>query len=130
SGTKLCDATTCFARSGWPASYPVSSTATLTPLPSYPCFQAVGAPICFVERSRVACVRPSSQILVTWLLLNVVGPLMPSQKVFASAFRTETALLPTLGSVRRSVAPVLRNVAEPEISSGNWSLLASSYPCA
>ena len=132
---KLSDATTCLARSGWPASYPVSRTATFTPWPSYPCFQAVGAPICFVDWSSVAWVRPSSQIFVTWLDLNVVGPLMPSQNVFASAFRTVTAVLPTLARVRRYVAAAgvlgaLRRVAGAVRRSGRLALLASSYPCA
>ena len=135
-GTKLSDATTCLARSGCPASYPVSSTATLTPRPSYPAFHAAGAPICRVDWSRVAWVRPSSQILLTWLpLLKAVGPLMLSQKVLASAFRTVTALLSTLGRVRRRVAAAgvdgaLRRVAGAVRRRGNWSLPASSYPCA
>ncbi len=133
---KLSEATTCLARSGWPASYPVSRTATFTPLPSYPAFQAVGAPICFVDWSSVARVRPSSQILVTWLpALNVVGPLTLSQKVFASAFWTLTAVLPTLGRVRRTVAAwgaggVLRRVDGAVRRSGSRSMRASSYPWA
>lgn len=41
----------------------MSSTATLTPLPSRPLPQAAGAPICAVLSFRVALTRPSSQIL-------------------------------------------------------------------
>ncbi|CAM5687878.1 hypothetical protein SCANM63S_06630 [Streptomyces canarius] len=48
------------ARSGWLASTPVSSTATLTPWPSSPAFQAVGALICAVLRSSTAFTLPSS----------------------------------------------------------------------
>ena len=98
--------------------------------------QAVGAPICFVDWSSVARVRPSSQILVTWLpALNVVGPLTLSQKVFASAFWTLTAVLPTLGRVRRTVAAwgaggVLRRVDGAVRRSGSRSMRASSYPWA
>ena len=43
-GTKLRVSATCSARSGWVWSTPVSSTATVTPVPSRPCCHASGAP--------------------------------------------------------------------------------------
>ncbi len=62
---KSCSATTCPVRSGWAVSMPVSRTATLTPVPSYPAAQAVGAPICGTLLSRLALRLPSSHSFST-----------------------------------------------------------------
>src|SRR5690606_2539924 len=59
-GTKLTAWSICPARSGWVASTPVSSTATLTPEPSKPCAQASGAPTWGTLTSRVALTGASS----------------------------------------------------------------------
>ena len=55
----------CPAKSGWLASIPVSSTPTVTPVPSKPACQAAGAPICGTLRSRETLRLPSSQMWVT-----------------------------------------------------------------
>ncbi len=47
------------AMSGWVASMPVSTTATVTPVPSRPAFQASGAPICFVVWSSATWIGRS-----------------------------------------------------------------------
>ncbi len=57
---KFFDAATRPLRSGCSRSVPVSRTATLVPLPSYPAAQAAVAFTCFVERSRFARTLPSS----------------------------------------------------------------------
>ncbi len=48
------------ARSGWPASTPLSSTATVTPLPVSPACQACGVPICALDSAMAAVTLPSS----------------------------------------------------------------------
>ena len=65
-GTKLTAVSTRPARSGWASSYPVSSTATLTPVPSRPAAHAAGAPIWAVLSARLAFTRPSSHTLATF----------------------------------------------------------------
>ncbi len=48
------------ARSGCPASTPLSSTATVTPLPVSPASHASGVPICALDSAMAAVTRPSS----------------------------------------------------------------------
>ncbi len=62
-GTKLAVASTCPTRSGWSRSAPVSSTATLTPVPSRPCCHASVALICAVSVASEASTLPSSHSL-------------------------------------------------------------------
>jgi hypothetical protein len=66
---KFFSATTWFLRSSWVASTPVSRTATLMPLPSYPAAHAVSAPICLTDLSRLALRTPSSH---TWAMPEAV----------------------------------------------------------
>ncbi len=62
---KSCAPTTASAKSGWVASRPVSSTATVLPAPLWPARQALGAPICGTLWSSVARTGASSQTLVS-----------------------------------------------------------------
>lgn len=62
-GTKLFDSRMRSFTSGWVGSIPVSRTATLVPLPSYPSAHACGAPICGTESLSAASTRPSSHSL-------------------------------------------------------------------
>ncbi len=64
-GTKLAVPSIRPAKSGWLTSMPVSSTATLTPLPVYPAAQASGAPISGTLSFRLAFTRPSSHSFAT-----------------------------------------------------------------
>jgi hypothetical protein len=97
---KSAAATTLPRRSGWVVSTPVSSTATLTPLPVSPADQAAGAPIWVRLGSRsVARNRRSSHTWVTPASLPVVRPAAgagrgqggPSLAAAARGWRTAVA---------------------------------------
>ncbi len=100
------------ARSGWAASTPVSSTATVVPVPSYPAAHASGAPICGTLSFSTGSTLRSSQILVT----PASGPAAracgdgeaslasSAPNAFASAAATDTPAPPMLSSVRTCLA--------------------------
>ncbi len=65
SSVKFRSATWLPTRSGCSSSTPVSSTATVTPLPVSPACHAAGAPICLVLRSSARSRLPSSHTFPT-----------------------------------------------------------------
>ncbi len=76
-GTKLWVSLIWVERSGWLTSTPVSSSATVTPVPSYPAAQASGAPICGTLSWRFAFTLPSSHSFA-----------MPSSRVGVGSVRS------------------------------------------
>lgn len=119
-GMKLRDEATTPARSGCSVSYPVSRTATSTPLPVLPRAQASGAPICATLDSSVALTLPSSQTLRTPPFSAGSPAVVPraagvawvssAQKSAARLWLWVTAVLSMLVNVRAPVAPSGRDV--------------------
>ena len=103
---KFSDATTRSARSGWVASMPVSSTATVVPEPSNPTAQACGAPTCGTLRSSDGCRSPSSHTFDT---PAAAIPADRSTRSFQNSPRTDlstrTAEPPTAGRSRTTSTP-------------------------
>jgi len=115
------------ARSGWPASTPVSSTATLTPRPSKPACQAAGAPICAVLRSSAALTRPSSQMCAPFDIAAepwARAATWVRQKSARSSLSVRVATAPMLASWRPPAAPS-RPAGAPWTISGRVAEAAS-----
>jgi hypothetical protein len=129
---KFRSATSRSARSGCVWSTPLSSTATVVPVPVYPASHAAGAPICRTLWSRSACRLPSSQIRDTpAAVVRAAAPSVnASHTAVASLLAADSATASMLGSSRvtgalASRAPGARPAGWLTIS-GTVSLPASS----
>ncbi len=98
-GMKLRLCATRPARSGWPASTPLSSTATVTPLPVSPASHASGVPICALDSAMAAVTRPSSHTPST------PEPRRVNSRQNVRPLSASTAAPRTLGSARLRSAP-------------------------
>jgi hypothetical protein len=90
------------------ASTPLSSTATVTPVPSYPAAHAAGAPTCGTLCASAGWRRPSSQIVSTpTVSRRSAGPptVKVPQKDPNRADSAATASASTVGSSRVTRAP-------------------------
>jgi hypothetical protein len=107
TSVKFCAAATRPARSGWVLSTPLSTTATLTPVPSKPADQAAGAPICGTLSFRAGLRSPSSQIFAPVPARAVAAPRTPADRLCqtepSSAFAARRAVPP--GTVRVLMIP-------------------------
>ena len=126
-------------RSGWVASTPVSSTATVIPEPSSPPAQACGAPTCGTLWSSSGCRSPSSHTAGAPELVapadRSVGapdaviasgrPTRPSQNPPSVDLSTRTAEPPTAGRSRTTSTP---SVSTVEAADGAASRPAARFP--
>src|SRR5262249_29419900 len=108
SPVKSCESVTTPDRSGWVASYPVSSTATVTPCPVNPACQAAGTPIWGLLTSSSGLALPSSQILETPAVSDRTTPpaVTDFQNVATWSLGARRAAPLTLGSARLVVVPL------------------------
>ena len=112
---KLADAETLPCRSGWVASYPVSRTAILTPVPSYPAAHACGTWICCNGwATSSTCTRPSSWMRVAPLVLPVIA----DQNLCALRLSVSKAAAPSRGRLRVRRAPAGAAEAARDVASG------------
>ena len=125
-GTKLWRAVDLGRRGrGGSTSTPVSSTATVTPVPSYPSAQASGAPICGTLSFRLTLTRPSSQsfghaVTAAWGS-GRVGP-------YAGAMEFQKVRALRLGAV--SAAPRMAGSRDAACGWAPWGAPAARRPSA
>lgn len=116
---------TCSARSGWVVSTPVSSTATVTPLPVSPASQAAGVPIWALLSARSALTRPSSQTP------SIPADFRVTARQNSRPLTASTAAPRTEGSARVRSAPagVAARTPLPYVTiSGSSPVRSSAYP--
>ena len=130
---KSCAPLTWPSRSGCVGSYPESSTATVAPVPSYPCAQASGAWICGTLSSSVDRTVPFSHTLpapasrASVALRSACSPRSDSQTSRISSFAPSTATMPT--ESRTCTLSAASGVAGARLASGPprpWSSSGSS----